>query len=120
MSEWFQIAVIVFIVLTIGWHAWRTAQANPQSTGTLGNDLSGLDTKVNGFGARLADLENDVKRLDDNAASKGDIKRVERALASLQGEVAEIGKSAAAREATLDHVKGAVDRMLDIIMKRGM
>lgn len=113
MSEWFQIAVIGFIVLTIGWHALRTARANPQDTGTLGKQIDGI-------GSRLAKVEGEVQRLDNDAASKADVKRIEKQLTSLTNEIAEIGKSAASREATLDHVKETVDRMLDIIMKRGM
>lgn len=113
MSEWFQIAVIAFIVVTIGWYVVRTARANPQDTGTLGQQLSGID-------ARLGKVEGEVKRLDNDAASKADVKRIEKQLAGLISEVAEIGRSAASREATLDHVKEQVDRMLDIIMKRGL
>ncbi|MEQ1499156.1 MAG: hypothetical protein ABL914_10880 [Novosphingobium sp.] len=113
MSEWFQIAVIGFIVLTIGWHAMRTARANPQDTGTLGQQLSGVE-------ARLGKVEGEVRRLDNDAASKADVKRVEKELAAVRTELAAIGKSAASREATLDHVKEQVDRMLDIIMKRGL
>ena len=113
MSEWFQIAVIGFIVLTIGAHALRSARANPQDTGTLGSQLNGIDK-------RLGKVEGEVKRLDNDAASKADVKRIERQLANLTSEVAEIGRSAASREATLDHVKETVDRMLAIIMQRGM
>lgn len=113
MSEWFQIAVIGFIVLTIGWHALRTARANPQDTGTLGQ-------QINGIGARLAKVEGEIKRLDEVGASKADVKRVEKEVQALRVDVNEIGKSAASREATLYHVKETVDRMLDIIMKRGM
>ena len=123
MSEWFQIAVIVFIVLTIGWHTMAAARANPKDTGELDDDLTVLAARVEGlmnFKDRFGELELDVGRLKKNTASKADIDRLEKAIDAVQTEVVEIGKSAASREATLDHVKQQVDRMLDIIVKRGM
>lgn len=120
MSEWFQIGVIGFIVLTIGWHALRTARANPENTGTLGKEVAKIGNRVATIDTRLGDIEDDVKRLDSEAASKADIRKLEKEVAGLRSELAQQGKDAASRESTLDHVKQTVDRMLDIIMHRGL
>lgn len=123
MNDWFQIAVIGFILLTIGWHTVRAARANPKDTGELDDDLTVLAARVDGlmnFKDRLGEIEVDVGKLKKSTASKADIDRLEKAIDAVQTEVVEIGKSAASREATLDHVKQQVDRMLDIIVKRGM
>lgn len=120
MSDWFELAVILFIVLGIGAATYFRGKANPDDTGVLGGQIAALGAQVGKFEVQLDDIEKDVRRLDDDAASKADIKRLERAVTGLQGEVAGLATSAASREATLDHVKQSVDRLLDIIVKRGL
>jgi len=120
MSDWLELAIIAFIVIGIGWVVFRGGQANPESTGELGQQLANLSSEQRGMNARLGELEKDVDRLDKDAASKADIKRVEKGLAELTQQVADLGKNAAAREATLDHVKEQVDRMYRVIVERGM
>ena len=120
MSDWLELAVIAFIIGGIAYVVFRGGQANPESTGDLGKQLSELDSSVGRFGERLGSIEEDVKRLDDEAASKADIKRLERAVTGLQGDVAKLATSAASREATLDHVKEAVDRLYKVITERGL
>lgn len=127
MSDWFQYSVIAFIILTIGWQVLRTGQANPESTGTLGQQLNSLDAKVGNFDGKLAaiklevdDTDGRLKLIEQNAAKTTDIKRLEKAVGDLQGDVSELSKSAASREATLDHVKEQVDRMYRVIVERGM
>lgn len=120
MSDWLQLAIIAFILLSIGYVVWRGGQANPENTGDLGKAISGVEARVGSVDLRLSDLERDVQRLDEEAASKADIRRMEKALKDLQSEVSQIGKDAASREATLDHVRTTVDRMLDVIVNKGM
>lgn len=120
MNDWLELAIIAFIILGIGWVIFRGGQANPEGTGQLGQQIAGIDSRLGTFGARLEDLEKDVDRLDKDAASKGDIKRLEKAVSELQSQLAEQGRSAAARESTLAHVASQVDRLYQVIVTRGM
>ncbi|MEA3264178.1 MAG: hypothetical protein U9R07_11925 [Pseudomonadota bacterium] len=120
MNDWLELAIIAFIILGIAWVVFRGGQANPEGTGHLGQQIAGIDGRLGTFGARLDDLEKDFERLDKEAASKADIKRLEKAVADLQHEVAEQGRSAAARESTLDHVAKQVDRLYEVIVTKGM
>ena len=120
MSDWLELAIIAFIMLGIGWVIFRGGQANPESTGELGQQLANLSSEQRGIGQRLADLEKDVDRLDKDAASKADIKRVEKGLSELTVQVAELAKNAASRESTLTHVAAQVDRLYQVIVNKGM
>lgn len=120
MNDWLQLAIIAFIMLGIGWVVFRGGQANPESTGELGQQLTALAGEQRGMSARIGDLEKDIDRLDKDAASKADIKRMEKALGELQQEVAGQSKNAAAREATLAHVAAQVDRLYQVIVSKGM
>ena len=42
-ENWFEAAIIVFIVVAIGLTVWRGGAANPEGTGSLGRKLSKLD-----------------------------------------------------------------------------
>lgn len=120
MSDWLELAIIAFIVIGIGWVVFRGGQANPESTGDLGQQLASLSSEQRGMNARLGELEKDVDRLDKDAASKADIKRVEKGLAELTQQVADLSKNAAGREATLAHVASQVDRLYQVIVSKGM
>lgn len=120
MNDWLELAIIAFIMLGIGWVVFRGGQANPESTGELGQQLASLSVDQRGMSQRLGELEKDFERLDKDAASKADIKRMEKALGELTQEVAEQGKNAAARESTLSHVATQVDRLYQVIVTKGM
>lgn len=119
-----QLFLVVFIlggiILISRAQARRQGQANPFDTGDLGGQIGEVGARVGRVEAQLGVIERDVRRLDDEAASKGDVKRVEKALLDLKSEVAELAKSASSREATLDHVKQQVDRLYNVIVNKGM
>lgn len=118
--SWVEIGIMLVIFAGIGVAIWKGGQANPEGTGKLGREVGGLKTEVHGFGLRLGRVEEELDQLEKEAATKADIKRLERAVAAVQEQVAEIGTSSASREATLGHVKQQVDRLMDFIVNRGL
>lgn len=109
-GNWFELAIIAFIMLGVGVAIWKGGAANPEGTLSLGR-------KVN---RDLDGLRAELKRIEKNAASRKDIERVEGTLEGVEAKVNELSTAAASREATLDHVKQQVDRLYDFIVNRGM
>lgn len=109
-ANWFETAIIVFIMLGMGVAIWKGGMANPEGTGALGRK----------FDSDIDALRKEMKRIEKAAATSKDIERLETAIADVKAEVSELGTSAASREATLDHVKQQVDRLYDFIVNRGM
>lgn len=109
-ANWFETAIIVFIMIGLGVAIWKGGAANPEGTRSLGRKV---DRDLDGLRAEL-------KRIEKASASRKDIERVEAAIADVKAEVNDMATSAASREATLDHVKQQVDRLYDFIVNRGM
>lgn len=127
MSNPFELAIIAFIIVSIGVVIWRGGAANPESTGSLGRKISTLDRDVKQLDSEIRDVKSEFERLNSQSATKADIKRLERkvddhcgAVEQVKQQVNELGLSAAAREATLDHVKSQVDRLYNFIVNKGM
>lgn len=123
----FELAIIAFIFIGIAVAVWKGGAANPESTGSLGKKINTLDQDVKRLDGELKHAVAEVDRLNGQAATKADIKRLERkvddhcgAVEQIKQQVDEQGRSAAAREATLDHVKSQVDRLYDFIVNKGM
>lgn len=119
-ENWFELAIIAFISIGIAVAIFRGGAANPESTGSLGRQLRALQTEVGKLTSGLAAVKKDVSgmesrvaEIDRRAATVDDIRR-------LENRVDEIAEAASARAATLEHVRGQVDRLYDFIVKRGM
>lgn len=119
-GNWLETAIIIFIMAGIGVAIWKGGAANPEGTGSLGRKLGHVDREVGQLAEQMRDVESRVEHIENVAASKADIKRLERSLEAVKTQVATLGENAAAREATLDHVKHQVDRLYDFIVNKGM
>lgn len=121
MSEnWFELAIIVFILLGIGAAIWKGGAANPTGTGSLGRKITKLENKVTSLSGKVDKVEGSVAELEKDSAKAKDLTRLEAALDDIRAEVQHLSTAAAGREATLDHVKQQVDRLYDFIVNRGM
>jgi uncharacterized protein YoxC len=120
MSSWMETAIIIFILAGIGVVMWKGGAANPESTGSLGRKITAFNKNFTKMQAQMTKVEEDVERLQKDSASASDIERLEGTVESLEAKVADIGESASARNATLEHVKHQVDRLYDVIVTRGM
>lgn len=123
----FELAIIAFIILGIAVAIWKGGAANPESTGSLGKKITTLDQDVKRIDGDLKHVRDEFDRLNSQAATKADIKRLERkvdehcgAVEQVKKQVDEMAVSAASREATLDHVKEQVDRLYNFIVNKGM
>lgn len=119
-QSWLETAIIIFIGIGLATVIWRGGAANPETAGRLARRIGKLDEHVGQLDGKVTGIEAEVRRIDDHAASKADIRRLERAVAGLEKLVAEMGRDAASREATLDHVKQQVDRIVGVIVNKGM
>ena len=75
--NWFELAIIAFIALSIMWHVWKGGAANPVGTGSLGRQVAALSGRVAGLGQRVGYLEKGVEDLKEEAASTKDVQRLE-------------------------------------------
>lgn len=73
LGEW---AMIAFIVIGIVIAVWRSGQANPTGTGTLGRKVSHLDASVGKLGTRIGHVESELEDLQKSAATTKDIETV--------------------------------------------
>lgn len=119
-SSWLEIAIIALIGAGFVAVIWRGGAANPETTGRLARRIGKLDEHVGQLDRNLGALDIEVRRIDSHAASKTDIRRLERAVEGVEKVVAEMGRDAASREATLGHVKSQVDRIVNVIVNKGM
>lgn len=120
IGNWLELAIIAVIIMGIIVAIWKGGSANPEGTGSLGKKLTRLDAHVGDIDQWVERVNAELARLDSHAASKADIKRLERSVEAVKVEVAELAQKAASREATLDHVKHQVDRLYDYIVNKGM
>lgn len=74
--SWFELAVVAFIMIGI-FVAWRSGQANPEGTGSLGRKVSKVEGAVTTLDTRLRHVEQDVEELKREAATTKDIERLE-------------------------------------------
>lgn len=126
-GNFFETAIIAFIILGIAVAVWKGGAANPEGTGSLGKKLNTLDQDVRRLDGDLKHVKDEFDKLNTQAATKAGIKRLERkvddhcgAVEQVKQQVDEMAVSAASREATLDHVKSQVDRLYDFIVNKGM
>jgi hypothetical protein len=73
MSDWFQWAIVAFIVLSILFHVWKGGATNPIGTGKLQHDVSNVRQQVTALGSRVGHVEDDMKELKREAATTKDI-----------------------------------------------
>lgn len=78
---WLDIAVIGFIICTIGWVALRTGQVNPEGTGVLGRKVAGVSAKMSLVETELTAVKRELDDLKQSSATTKDIERLEERIA---------------------------------------
>ncbi|MFV0642933.1 MAG: hypothetical protein ACK5NN_00280 [Sphingomonadaceae bacterium] len=119
-SNWYELALIAFILGGIGIVLWRGGAANPVGTGRLGRQLGKLDDAVKGLDAKVERLEQQVDDIDRRAATVDDIGRIEAQLQALARDVATIRENDAMGRVSAEHVRRQVDALYEVIVKKGM
>ena len=128
MSEdWFELAIIAFIIAGIGLTLWKGGQRNPVGTGSLDKDVVGLKGQVAAISTKVDTIETQVKHIERRSASSSDIERLERQITE-QGRLiteqsmhlAEVGEAVAAIREAGDQRGKQLDRLYDFIVQRGM
>lgn len=76
LSQYYELAIIAFILMGIGFVMWRGGQANPESTGKIGRRLAGLERRV-------GHVESQIKA----TATTDDITRLQGQIATLLAAV---------------------------------
>jgi cell division protein FtsB len=114
MNDWFQLAIVGFIVLSILYHVWKGGAG----TGKLQHDVSNVRAQVTSLGgrveklvplpSRVGELEEEMKELKAEAATGKDIARVEERISTVR---AEIEGHRALSQATNEGVR-RIERML--------
>lgn len=111
--SWLELAVIAFIIVSIGWVVWRGGAANPESTGSLGRKVAHLSSKVSTLDARSAHVEAELESLKKEAATTKDIDRIEERLATVRAEMDGDRKLA-------ERTYRGVERIERILLERGL
>lgn len=126
-ENWFELAIIAFIMVGIGAAVWRGGQANPEGTGKLRNTMGDMDKDVRALRGEVKGIERRVVAIENHAAKASDIERLERLMAdqnrtieqqSLQ--LAKVGETVAASRAAGEQRGKQLDRLYDFIVERGM
>lgn len=121
IAQYILIAAILGGILLISrTQARRQGQANPFDTGALGQQIDNLGGRLAAIKIEVDDSDRRLGELEKNAAKVHDIKRVEKAIEGLDRTLDRVAEDSTARGATLDHVKETVDRLMKVIVERGM
>jgi archaellum component FlaC len=126
-SNTLELLIIAFIVIGMGVAIWKGGARNPVGTGGLDKRLRHMDSELKGLGSKVGELDHKVEDIDGRAASKNDIKRLERQLKdhssrteAMARDLATLRETSAARQASTEHVRRQVDALYDVIVKKGM
>jgi hypothetical protein len=76
-GNWYELAIIAFIVLGIAAAVWRGGAANPLGTGALGRKVGKLSGTVSVLSLRVGHVEKELEELTKEAATVKDIERLE-------------------------------------------
>ena len=79
-GNWLEIMLIAIILGGIGLVIWKGGAANPVGTDTLRSKLGALDNDLRAVKTKVDTVETRVAELDQRAATKGDIERIENRL----------------------------------------
>ena len=128
MSEnWFELAIIAFIMVGIAAAIRRNGQANPEGTGKLGAKMGDMDKDVRALRGEVKNIERRVGVIETESAKASDIERLER-LVVRQGEQldmqsrnqAKLAETTAAIQEAGEQRGKQLDRLYDFIVERGM
>lgn len=125
ISDFYQLAIIAFILIGIGVAIWRGGQANPESTGKLARKQAQFEADLKAVKSKVDAIENRVTEIDRRAATIADIERVEGQLAEakvardrIDQSTADIVKTVAADHEAIGWIKDALGRMDQYLRQR--
>lgn len=123
----YEIVIIFVILIGFGVVIWRGGSANPVGTGMLDKRLSHMDSELKGLGGKVDEIDERVEDIDRRAASKNDIRRVEKRLEEQAAKadetaamVANLRELVSAQNASVDAIGRQVDRLYNVIVNKGM
>lgn len=76
-DNWMEAAIILVIMLGLGVAIFKGGTNNPVSTGALTHKFTALDGDLRALKSKVGSVETRVQELDQRAATRGDIERVE-------------------------------------------
>lgn len=122
-----ELLIIAFIIGTLFYLIWHAGQKNPVGTGQISTRLSKVEGELHGLNAKVGDLDGLVGDIDARAATKGDVQALDRKLGEhnrkvdkLTGEISALRELTAAKHADLAHTAMQVDRLYEVIVRKGM
>lgn len=104
-GDGYELAIIAFILLGIGWVAFKGGAANPEGTGTLGRRVNGISNKVSALSTRIEHIESDIEEMKHGAATAQDVQRLEGLVETLRAEMAGDRKMAERTQHSLDRIE---------------
>lgn len=127
LGEQYQLAIIAFIVIVLGYLIWRGGAKNPVGTG-------GLDRRVTEIKTKVTEIEGRVEKIERKAASAEDIARLEKQLLrltetlpdiearqrALSDKMGEHAKAAAVTATKVDHIDRQVGLIYQVLVPKGM
>ena len=118
--NWLELAIIAFIIGTIGVVIWKGGSANPEGTGSLGRKVNVLDRDVRKLGGDFEDIERRLGEIERTTAKASDIKRIERQMAEQTGKLDKLGEIAAAGQESAKLRGQQLDMLYQTIVEKGM
>lgn len=128
MSDIFQWAIVIFIVLSVLYHVWKGGRANPEGTGSLGRKVNGLSSQVSALSGRTAQqvsalsdrvgqVEVDVKDMKRDGATTADVSHLEKLLDS---RLDTIRTEMAGHKEMSEGTSRNVQRIYDLMLNKGL
>lgn len=77
LNNWLELVIIAVILIGIAVAIFKGGAANPVGTGALRSRLVALDGDLRSLNSKVGTVETRVAELDQRAATKGDIARIE-------------------------------------------
>lgn len=119
-GDGYELAIILFILLGIGWVVWKGGAANPEGTGTLGRRVNGISNKVSALSTRIEHIESDIEEMKHDAATSKDVQRLEQLVATVRAEMGAWRAEAAGDRKMSERTQHSVDRIERLILEKGL
>lgn len=99
-----ELAIIAFIVVSIGYLMWRGGAANPVGTG-------GIDRRLRAVSRKADEIERRVETIEREGASVADVARLEAQMAAHATEMKLMSDRVAALPGQIEANRAAIERM---------
>lgn len=119
-GDGYELAIILFILLGIGWVVWKGGAANPEGTGTLGRRVNGISNKVSALSTRMEHIESDLEEIKHAAVTGADLARVEGQLSTIRAEMGAIRTEIGGDRKMAERTQHSLDRIERLILEKGL